>query len=182
MTSVRLASILAYSAAVLVILPSALRTGFQGRIEEPDRPQRRSERSPNRSALQLELAAEVLRNAVAFDAPQVGIAGITPTEVLAWRVVQQGQARDSIFTNLLATATPAGQLYALAGLRYSLYVVGADSSIYWSASSRLARSKRFVLTMIGCIGSFRPQDELVKEIDTGSWTAEFLAGHLRGQH
>lgn len=180
MTSVRLASMLAYSAAVLVILPSALRTGLQGRIEQPDRPQRRSEQH-NRSAVQLELAAEVLRNAVAFDAPQIGVAGITPTEVLAWRVVQQGQAHDSIFTNLLATATPAGQLYALAGLRYSLYVVGADSSIYWSASSRLGRSKRFVPTMIGCIESFRPQHELVKEIDTGSWTSEFLVGHLRGE-
>ena len=102
--------------------------------------------------------------------------------MLAWRVILQSPGRDSVFRDLLETATPAGQLYALAGLRYGLYVVGTDSSEYWSASARLSRNSQWVWTTIGCIGSRAPLNELVKQIDSGSWTSEFLAGRLLNHH
>ena len=172
MTTARLALILAYSAGVIALVSSS----------RPEPRQSLQEHPHDRSTLQLSLAAEVLRTAVSFDGAQIGFAGLTPVEVLAWRVVYQSQARDSIFRNLLETATAPGRLYALAGLRFSLYVVGTDSSGYWLASRRLRQSKVRVLTMVGCIGSFTPQDKLVEEIDSGSWTQEFIAGHVFSQH
>ena len=172
MTTARLAVILGYSAGVLALV----------RPSRPVPTNSSVERSRSASALQLSLAAEVLRTAVAFDAARIGYAGLTPAEVLAWRVVYQSQARDSVFRNLLETATAPGRLYALAGLRFSLYVLGADSSKYWLASKRLRQSKTRVLTMVGCIGSMTPQDELVREIDSGSWTQDFIAGHVFARH
>ena len=172
MNTTRLIAILAYSAAVLLIARPVAYSPSPVPAEQVRKPR----------TVQLALAGEVIRGAVAFNAAQVGFAGITPTEVLAWRVILQSPGRDSVFRDLLETATSAGQLYALAGLRYGLYVVGTDSSEYWSASARLSRKSQWVLTTIGCIGSRAPLNELVKQIDSGSWTSEFIAGRLLNHH
>jgi len=173
MNTTRLVAILAYSATVLLIARPAVNAPSPSPMEHPLRKSR---------ILQLSLAAEVLRSAYAFNAAQVGYGGITPTEVLAWRVIVQSPTRDSLFRDLLMTGTLAGQLYALAGLRYDLYVVGSDSSAYWSASARLHRNFQWVPTAIGCIGGSSMQNELAKEIDSGSWTREFITGRLLPHH
>ena len=172
MNTTRLIAILAYSAAVLLIARPA--------APSPSPVPAGQFRGPR--TLQLALAEEVIRSAVAFNAAQIGFGGITPTEVLAWRVILQSPGRDSVFRDLIETATPAGQLYALAGLRYGLYVVGTDSMEYWSASTRLSRNSALVLTTSGCIVSRAPVSELVKQIDTGSWTSEFIAGRLTARY
>jgi len=120
----------------------------------------------------LELAAEVLRTAERFNAAQVGYAGVTPPEALAWRVVMRSQRADSILENIIGTGTRPGQLYALAGLQL------VDSATYKTALRRFTRSDEPVPTMIGCIVSTIPLPTLVKEIDSGLWTRELMVGRL----
>src|SRR5712692_6237212 len=62
------------------------------------------------------LAAEILRSSDRFASAALGPAASTSTQVLAWRVIIQSRAADSVFKSLLVSATRAGQLYALAGI------------------------------------------------------------------
>src|ERR1051325_11544014 len=64
----------------------------------------------------LSVSIAVLKQSEAFKAAAVGAAGITPNEVLAWRVIFHSPDRYSVFRDVLATGSPSGRLYALAGL------------------------------------------------------------------
>src|ERR1051325_2694954 len=64
----------------------------------------------------LSVSIAVLKQSEAFKAAAVGEAGITPNEVLAWRVIFHSPDRYSVFRDVLATGSPSGRLYALAGL------------------------------------------------------------------
>ncbi len=172
MPTVRLVALLAYSVAVVALVI-------------PDRDVFRlpvTESSLADPPLRLRLAAEVLRTAERLQAAQVGYAGMTPVEVLAWRVVLQSEQADSLFRDLLRSGTRPGQLYALAGLRFLVDIHRSDVGAYRSASQRLAQSRERVPTTIGCILSAAPLGSLVHEIDAGAWTDEFLAGRLLGKH
>ena len=120
----------------------------------------------------LELAAEVLRTAERFNAAQVGYAGVTPPEALAWRVVVRSQRADSILEDIIGTGTRPGQLYALAGLHL------VDSATYKTTLRRFTRLDEPVPAMIGCIVSTIPLPTLLKEIDSGLWTRELMVGRL----
>jgi hypothetical protein len=84
----------------------------------------------------LALATAVLRTSDRFTSAGVGYAGLTPNEVLAWRIIFFSPKRDDIFKQFLATASASGQLYALAGLRLS------DSAAFARAAQLLRRAGR----------------------------------------
>ena len=113
-----------------------------------------------------------LRTADHFTSAGIGYAGITPNEVLAWRVVFNRPDADSIFQDLLNSSTIAGQLYALAGLRFT------NSVAFAKAAARFQGNLGLVETIRGCIGSTQPMAELVEDIKQGDWVREFIAGRL----
>src|SRR2546430_7436308 len=67
------------------------------------------------SSTPVDMAINILQNAERFSSAGVGYAGITPNEVMAWRVLFFRADADSTFQNLLETATPAGEPFLLAG-------------------------------------------------------------------
>ena len=88
------------------------------------------------------LATQILRETDAFASAAVGYAGLTSQQVLAWRLIYGRPDAESIFAALLGDATPAGQLYALAGLRFS------KSPLYQEAAHSLG--------LAGEVGSLEP--------------------------
>jgi xanthine/CO dehydrogenase XdhC/CoxF family maturation factor len=118
------------------------------------------------------LAAEILRHTDRFASVAVGPAGITSTQVLAWRVVFQSPAADSVFRSLLSDGTRAGQLYALAALFIN------DHAAYLEGAARQRALGGDVATQFGCIGSQQPVAAILDEMDRGQWSAELLAGRL----
>ena len=122
------------------------------------------------SSTPVDMAINILQNAERFSSAGVGYAGITPNEVMAWRVLFFRADADSTFQNLLETATPAGQLYALAGLRFRNDVVFARAAARFEG--RLDR----VQTVRGCIVGASTVGELVAEIRKGDWVRDYLRG------
>ena len=118
------------------------------------------------------LASAILERAPGFSSVAVGEAAITPSEVLAWRVILQSPAADATFKRLLLRASVAGRLYALTGLRLT------DHAYYQQAVKRMLLSGGTVRTTRGCIVSTEHVADLVREIDDGRWTSEFLAGKV----
>ncbi len=121
----------------------------------------------------LALSVAVLKHAEWFKGAAVGVAGVTPDEVLAWRVVFSSPDRDEVFRDLLATSSAAGRLYALAGLWFD------DANEFAKAAAALRDQGGTVATLSGCIASTESVRELVHQIESGSWTRSFLmAGRL----
>jgi hypothetical protein len=126
--------------------------------------------SPIHASQPLDIAVAILRNAERFSSAGVGYAGLTPNEVMAWRVVFFRGDAESTFKNLLETATPAGQMYALAGLRFG------KPDVFTRAATRLEGRLDRVQTVRGCIGGSETIAELVAEIRKGDWVREYIAG------
>jgi hypothetical protein len=122
------------------------------------------------NADRVHLAAEILRNTDRFASVAVGAAGITSTQALAWRVVFQSPAADSVFQSLLSDATRPGQLYALAGLFIN------DHAAYVQGAVRQRTQGGVVSTQFGCIVSQQPVAGILDEMDRGDWSSEFLVG------
>jgi hypothetical protein len=116
------------------------------------------------------LAAEILRTTDRFTSVVVGAAGITSTQALAWRVVFQSPAADSVFTSLLNDATRPGQLFALAGLHIK------DHDAYVQGAARQRAQGGEVSTQFGCIVSQQPVAGILDKMDRGEWSSEFLMG------
>jgi hypothetical protein len=117
----------------------------------------------------LALSIAVLKQSESFKASAVGIAGITPNEVLAWRVVFNSPNRDEAFQSIIASGSISGQLYALAGLWFG------DATQFAAALKVVSRRGGAVQTLKGCIGGSQPLSELLREIQTGSWSTDFLS-------
>ncbi|WP_265596380.1 hypothetical protein [Verrucomicrobium sp. BvORR106] len=64
-------------------------------------------------------AFEVLKGAPSFSSTTVGIAGITPNEVFAFRDLLDEPKADEAFKVLLNEATPEGKLYAVCALWFT---------------------------------------------------------------
>ena len=118
----------------------------------------------------LTLATSVLRASPRFTSATVGYAGMTPNEVLAWRVIFLSPDGQKVFTTLLSTASPAGKLFALAGLRYG------DSLAFVRAASQLRAMGGTVQTVRGCLGGPEAIADIVSTIEQGDWTREFIVG------
>src|SRR5438105_4655723 len=117
----------------------------------------------------LALSVAVLKHAESFKGAAVGVVGVTPNEVLAWRVLFSSPDRDEVFRDLLSTGSLAGRLYALAGLWFE------DANEFATAATALRDQGGTVVTVSGCIASTESVRELVHQIQSGSWTREFLA-------
>jgi hypothetical protein len=89
---------------------------------------------------------------------------------MAWRVILFRADAESTFQNLLETSTPAGQLYALAGLRFG------NGKAFDRAAARLEGRSDRVQTVRGCIGGAATVAELVAEIRKGEWVRDYVRG------
>ena len=117
-----------------------------------------------------DLAVTVVRNAEQFSSASVGYAGVTPNEVIAWRVLAFRADAETTFLKLLDTATPAGQLYALAGLRFR------STALFTREAKRFKNRSDEVPTVSGCMGWSARFDELVAQIGRGEWVQNFVRG------
>ena len=117
----------------------------------------------------LSVSIAVLKQSEAFKAAAVGEAGITPNEVLAWRVIFHSPDRYSVFRDVLATGSPSGRLYALAGLWFG------NAAEFAAGAQKLRTEGGMITTARGCIVSSESLDGLIDEITAGDWSREFLA-------
>jgi len=124
----------------------------------------------HQSSTPADMAIAILRNADRFSSAGVGYAGITPNEVMAWRVIFFRADADSSFQKLLDTATPAGQLYALAGLRFR------NDAAFARAAAKFEGRQDRIQTVRGCIVGTSTVAELVSEIRKGDWVRDYLRG------
>jgi hypothetical protein len=147
------------------VIALALQTG---RLNE-----RRSREAQAAPLDPLALATAILRASDRFSSTAVGYAGTTPNEVLAWRVIFHSANRDQVFTELLATASVPGQLYALTGLWF------ADSRDFARAAEQLRHVGGTVQTVRSCIISTELVASVVTQIEGGDWSREFLTGRVR---
>ena len=120
----------------------------------------------------IQLAAATLRDAEHLTGAAIGYAGVTPVEVLAWRVIRRAGDGDSVFLDLTYSPSRVTQLYGLIGLR-----VG-DHRAYEEARARLLVDGSQVSTFIGCVIFPHSMSELIAAIDTGIWSRSFISGRL----
>jgi hypothetical protein len=114
-------------------------------------------------------ALTVLRNAPQFAGASVGYGGVVPTPVVAWLTVLHDSDAESQFLGLLRTATPAGRIYALAGLR------ATNPQLFRDVAAPFRRDRVRVNTFFGCIVSEMTTAQLVAELDHGAWIGEFVS-------
>jgi hypothetical protein len=124
------------------------------------------------ATIQLDVALEVLAHADRLYAAQIGYAGTIPAEVSAWQTLSRSTRPDSLFKVLAASANRPTLLYGLAGLYQT------DAPAYRRLALEQRRRRGTVPTTIGCIGSDRPIEAVLAEMDRGIWTAEFATGRL----
>ena len=97
-----------------------------------------------------------------------GFGGVVPHAVVAWLTIVSQTSADSLFLDLLGMASPAGRMYALAGLR------AIDPPKFERRASLFRRDSGLVNTLIGCIGSTMTTAQIVSELDRGMWLADFM--------
>ena len=155
---VTLASLAWWFCLVAVVFPRMRSTLAPGRIEV------------SHAAEPADLALTILQNAPQFSSASVGFAGITPNEVIAWRLLVFRADAESTLLRLLDTATPAGQLYALAGLRFR------STALFAQQAERFKGRLDQVPTVSGCLGGSATFGELVTQISRGEWVRGFVRG------
>ena len=111
---------------------------------------------------------DILRHAPRFEAAAVGYSGSVPTSVVAWLTVVRSAAPDSLLRNLLQTGTPAGQLYALAGLRVT------NPQLFTETARAFRTFHPTVPTWAGCIGGSELVRSIVSDLERGEWVDGFL--------
>ena len=114
-------------------------------------------------------ALTVLRSTSEFAGATVGYGGVVPAAVVAWLTVHYDPRAESHFLELLRTATPAGRIYALAGLR------ATNPKLFRDVATPFRRDRVTVTTFFGCIVSEMTTAQLVAELDTGAWIGEFVS-------
>jgi hypothetical protein len=111
---------------------------------------------------------DLLRHAPRFEAAAVGAGGMVPTSVVAWLTIARSPTADSLFRELLYTSTPAGRLYALAGLRE------VNAPLFTDAARHLRTTDIRVPTFSGCFVASERMNMLVRELERGEWVDGFL--------
>jgi hypothetical protein len=82
--------------------------------------------------------------------------------------VVRSEARDSLLRNLLQTGTPAGQLYALAGLRVT------NPQLFSETARDFRTFPPTVPTLDGCIVGSALVRGVVSALERGEWIDGFL--------
>jgi hypothetical protein len=113
-------------------------------------------------------ADAALRKAGSFALGGVGVAGTMSEGERALREVLKDSDTIGRLESMLPTASPAGQLYALLGLRLR------DRAAYQRALQKYRANDATVPTMRGCILQRESFRDLVKQIDHGDYDS-FLA-------
>jgi hypothetical protein len=104
-----------------------------------------------------------LQHVESFAVGGIGIAGTTSDGERALRALLQGQNATEQLQSLFAHATPAGQLYALLGLRVH------DRATYEKALQAFKAPEIEVETIAGCIISRAPFKQLLDRIKAGQY-------------
>jgi hypothetical protein len=110
----------------------------------------------------------VLRTTSSFALGGVGVAGSMSEGERALREVLKQPDATARLENALPNASPAGQLYALLGLRLR------DRAAYQRALEKFGGNNASVQTMRGCILQKESFRDLVKQIEHGDYDS-FLA-------
>jgi hypothetical protein len=113
-------------------------------------------------------AAAVLRKTSSFALGGVGVAGSMSEGERALREVLKEPDATARLEGALPNASPAGQLYALLGLR------GRDRAAYQRALEKYGANNATVQTMRGCILQKESFRDLIKQIEHGDYDL-FLA-------
>jgi hypothetical protein len=156
-----------FGVTTLILHAPQLRTSTAPELQEPIE-EASLEIPPEDASVALPYA--ILDRANGFYAAAVGFAALTPDEVLAWRVISHSPRGQATFEDLFRTASVPGKLYALAGLW-----LGDRERFHWAAKV-LAAQGGTVRTMRGCIMAQEPVARLIKQIEEGTWSREFLMG------
>jgi hypothetical protein len=115
------------------------------------------------------VAFEALRSESVFVGPRVGIAGERSRQSRYFRVLLADRLAPELFVDLWNEAsTPAGQLYALAGLYLT------NRTAFRRLSPILARAHTTVSSFIGCIVSNAPVADVVEWLTKEGLAREFL--------
>jgi hypothetical protein len=114
----------------------------------------------------LALAAGVLRATDALYASRVGFAGITPPEVLSWRLIARSPEADSVFENLLVTGSRPARLYGMAWFHRR------QPAVYQTMAARERAEGGSVVTMSGCEVERRSIITVLDEMNRGDWTRD----------
>jgi hypothetical protein len=110
----------------------------------------------------------VLQKTGMFALGGIGVAGTMSEGERALRELLRGSDPLVRLDRLLSTASPAGQLYALLGLRLK------DRGAYDRAVARMRATDAIVHTARGCMLSRESFGDLLKEIERGQYD-DFLA-------
>ena len=108
-------------------------------------------------------ADSTLRKATSFAMGGVGVAGTMSQGERALREVLKKSDAVARLESMLPEASPAGQLYALLGLR------ARDRNAYKQALMKYGESEASVQTMRGCILRSESFAALVNQIDHGDY-------------
>ena len=163
MTTARLAVILAFTTGITTISLNVLTP------PAPPPPNLARRIAPPQAADEPPgLALSILRGSDRFVSARVGPTGMISKEGLAWRVLFESPARDSLFKALLASDSRPAQLYALAGL----FLTDHDAYVRGAAHQRAEGGD--VATLYGCIGGRGAVTDILREMDGGMWTRQFL--------
>ena len=113
-------------------------------------------------------ADAVLRKTSTFALGGVGVAGTMSEGERALREVLKERDATARLESALPNASPAGQLYALLGLRRQ------DRAVYQRALEKYGENSATVQTMRGCILQKESFRDLIKQIEHGDYDL-FLA-------
>lgn len=109
-------------------------------------------------------AFHALKNAPYFAIGGVGIAGTISEPEKAFRVLLARKDAAAVFQSLLIEANPEGRMYALLGLKEK------SKTTFRQKVSAYRFLKTDVKVMQGCILGQRPAAEIIKGIESGSYS------------
>jgi hypothetical protein len=118
-----------------------------------------------------------LAGAVTFDGPvttsdNLDAGRVLSTPIAAWRRLA-GAHDTAAFVRLMTSATPAGRVYGLAGLRL-LAPARADAGAH-----RLLQVADSVYVNSGCVEGRMPLARAVRELDVRGWADSLLTASVR---
>jgi hypothetical protein len=120
------------------------------------------------------MAMKILRGATTIESAAVSDGGEPSCYVMAYRRMLQSPRADKQFKRLFATAeTPAGRLYALAGLYWT------DPEEFEGLLPRfLADEQTRVPQLFTCLGSEETVADVAARIEDGFWPEHWAYGLL----
>lgn len=99
----------------------------------------------------------ILRNQDMFTTWNVGIGGVTPKHMYAYRCIKKDENAAMIFESLIENSTLVGQLYGLRGLSE------VDPERYKELKIRYEFNDEFVRYMSGCVVSYRKASDMAMD-------------------